>query len=124
MGKWIGVDLDGTLAEYISSKNKSIGDPIEPMMQRVKQWIDDGKEVRIFTARASDGDQIKAVAKWLSNQGIGDLAITNVKDFDMIELWDDKAIRVKRNTGYPCSGCSKQENSSLSYVREDRPLGF
>lgn len=124
MGKWIGVDLDGTLAEYTSSKNKSIGDPIEPMMQRVKQWIDDGKEVRIFTARASDEDQIKAVAKWLSNQGIGDLAITNVKDFDMIELWDDKAIRVKRNTGYPCSGCSKQENSSLSYVREDRPLGF
>ena len=120
MGKWIGVDLDGTLAEYKSNKNQSIGEAIQPMLQRVKEWIDDGKEVRIFTARASDEDQIKAVEKWLSNQGIGDLAITNVKDFDMVELWDDKAIRVKRNTGYPCSGCSKQDNSSLLDVREDR----
>lgn len=124
MGKWIGVDLDGTLAEYKSNKNQSIGNAIQPMLQRVKEWIDDGKEVRIFTARASDSEQIKKVEQWLSENGLSDLAVTNVKDFDMIELWDDKAIRVKRNTGYPCSGCSKQDNSSLLYVLEDRPLGF
>ena len=122
MGKWIGVDLDGTLAEYKSNKNRSIGEAIEPMLQRVKQWIDDGKEVRVFTARASDSDQVKQVEKWLSQNGLGGLAVTNVKDFDMVELWDDKAIRVKRNTGYPCSGCSKQENSSLAFVREPSSL--
>ncbi|WP_370206837.1 hypothetical protein ABMY59_17020 [Escherichia coli] len=32
--------------------------------------------------------------------------VTNVKDSGMVELWDDRAIRVIRNTGSVCAGCN------------------
>lgn len=105
MGKWIGVDLDGTLAEYHGSMGTGIGPVNKTMLGRVKEWTEAGREVRVFTARAGDRSQIPAVKEWLRQHGLGDLAITNVKDFDMVELWDDKAIRVKRNTGHACGGC-------------------
>lgn len=41
MAKWIGVDLDGTLAEY-NGQLSGIGDPINPMMNRVKRWLSQG----------------------------------------------------------------------------------
>ena len=52
---WIGVDLDGTLAKYGSWNGGQIGDPIPLMVERVKQWIAEGVEVRIFTARVGSG---------------------------------------------------------------------
>lgn len=45
-GGWIGVDLDGTLAEYHGWDDGRIGAPIPKMVQRVKQWLAEGKEVR------------------------------------------------------------------------------
>lgn len=58
MGGWIGVDLDGTLAEYTGWKGvEHIGEPITPIC---------------------------------------------TKDYSMIELWDDRAIRVQPNKGIPC----------------------
>ena len=53
MRGWIGVDLDGTLAEY-HGWNGSIGKPIAPMVDRVKRWLAEGVEVRIMTARVSN----------------------------------------------------------------------
>lgn len=54
---WIGVDLDGTLAEY---------------------------------------------SHWKGETHIGRvLPITNIKDYQMIELWDDRAVQVIPNTGQP-----------------------
>lgn len=50
---WIGVDLDGTLAEYHGWTDGEIGKPIPTMVARVKRWLADGKDVRIFTARIS-----------------------------------------------------------------------
>ncbi|MGD0238350.1 MAG: hypothetical protein ABSC55_27925 [Syntrophorhabdales bacterium] len=51
---WIGVDLDGTLAEYHGWIGiHHIGKAITPMVERVKRWIGEGKKVKIFTARAS-----------------------------------------------------------------------
>jgi len=100
---WIGVDLDGTLAHYTGWKGSDhIGDPIQPMLERVKRWISEGQEVKIFTARAYLEDQIKPIEEWLEKHGIGGLAITNIKDFGMIELWDDRCVRVMANTGIPC----------------------
>lgn len=49
---WIGVDLDNTLAHY-SGDVSTIGAPIEPMAERVRQWIREGRDVRIFTARVA-----------------------------------------------------------------------
>lgn len=111
MGKWIGVDLDGTLARSSLGIRSHIGEPIMPMLYRIKDWLRDGKEVRLFTARASDPAQLPKVREWLKRHGLEQMAITNVKDLDMEALYDDKAIRVERNTGRLCSGCFKSMRS-------------
>ena len=51
MKDWIGVDLDGTLAEYHGWNDGKIGEPIQLMVERVKRWLAEGKSVRIMTAR-------------------------------------------------------------------------
>lgn len=102
---WIGVDLDGTLAFYDGWKGpQSIGDPVPSMLARVKVWIKDGIEVRIFTARAFTPELIPFVEVWLDKHGIGGLKVTNVKDFGMVELWDDRAIQIIPNTGIRADG--------------------
>jgi hypothetical protein len=117
---WIGVDLDGTLARYDGWKGTThIGEPIAPMVERVKRWLAEGREVRIFTARVdggevaiSMGDQngvahrdvprvIQAIQDWCAVHLGQTLPVTNVKDYGMIELWDDRAVQVIANTGIP-----------------------
>lgn len=99
---WIGVDLDGTLAQYDGwMGHHHIGEPIEPMLQRVNQWLSEGREVRIFTARASVKEHKKFVELWLQQQGLEGLEVTNLKDYGMIELWDDRCIQVTPNSGQP-----------------------
>jgi hypothetical protein len=107
MSKWIGVDLDGTLAKYDEWVDPlHVGEPIAPMVQRVKDWISSGIEVRIFTARVGTQkdnrvipDVIKAIEDWCELHIGQKLPVTNMKDFGLIELWDDRAVRVKKNTG-------------------------
>lgn len=103
MNGWIGVDLDGTLAYYDHWRGVShIGEPIAPMVDRVKQWIKQGKVVKIFTARVSDpAFNVQVIHRWLQDQGIPPLEVTNVKDFHMKELWDDRCVQVGLNTGEP-----------------------
>lgn len=97
---WIGVDLDGTLAEYDQYKGTdSIGKPIPAMLARVKEWLADGREVRIVTARAGDPRQVPYINVWLEKHVGQVLTVTDRKDFDMEVLWDDRAITVERNTG-------------------------
>ena len=78
---WIGVGLDGTLAQYESWVSpKHIGPPVPKMLERVKRWIAEGREVRIFTARVSDPTQAvdarRAIEAWLLNNGLPMLSIT------------------------------------------------
>lgn len=97
---WIGVDLDGTLAEYNGWKGQDhIGDPVPLMEKRVREWIKAGKKVKIFTARASTPENIPVIKAWLEKWMFPPLEITNVKDYGMTELWDDRAVQVIRNTG-------------------------
>lgn len=97
---WIGVDLDGTLAHYDGWQGVGhIGEPIGPMVDRVKAWLDQGKTVKIFTARMHGHgmpiigggfeDAKTPIDEWCFKQFGRCLPITNVKDFGMIELWDD-----------------------------------
>lgn len=97
---WIGVDLDGTLAEYPSGEGLGIiGKPIPKMVGRVKAWLLAGREVRIFTARATVPEQIPLVEGWcLKHLGVV-LRVTSQKDFEMSVLWDDRCVQVKPNTG-------------------------
>jgi hypothetical protein len=103
---WIGVDLDGTLAEYHGRISiDHIGAPVPAMVERVKAWLEEGIEVRIFTARVSHPSRRReaacAIGDWCEKHGLPRLRTTNAKDFDMIELWDDRAVRVETNSGKP-----------------------
>lgn len=107
VSKWYGVDLDGTLAEY-HGWNPEIGQPIPKMVKRVKKWLEEGKDVRIFTARVSRFTDTtdshifevrKKIETW-SKEHLGIiLPITNVKEHGLVELWDDRAVQVIKNTG-------------------------
>jgi hypothetical protein len=104
MSGWIGVDLDCTLAEYHGWKgdDEPPGKPIPNMVERVKRWLSKGKTVKIFTARVDgdvDGKQEKMIKKWCKEHIGQELEVTNVKTRYMYELWDDRAITVRRNTG-------------------------
>ena len=98
---WIGVDLDGTLAEYHGWQGpEHIGEPVPSMVERVKQWLSEGREVRIFTARAADGAYShEYIEKWCEEHIGQKLPVTCMKDYGMIELWDDRAVAVVPNTG-------------------------
>ena len=101
---WIGVDLDGTLAEYHGWQGMAhIGKPIPAMVERVRTWLKAGKEVRIVTARVGDRDWLSvglpAVQDWCVGQFDRILVVTNTKDYGMIQMWDDRAVAVEINTG-------------------------
>lgn len=113
---WIGVDLDGTLAEFHEESYfrkygpETIGKPIPKMVKRIKFWIEGGIKVKIFTARVAELTACylestvelmeDAVHVWLIKNLGFDLEVTNEKDCFMIELWDDiDLVQVERNTG-------------------------
>lgn len=136
---WIGVDLDGTLAHYDGWKGPAvIGEPIPSMVERVKRWLAEGHEVRVFTARAwpfykpvlpgeslmtrlADGDfdrqefaraqeaatAVRAIHAWCAEHLGVALAVTCVKDYAMVELWDDRAVQVVANTGRPVGSSTR-----------------
>lgn len=115
MSGWIGVDFDGTIAEYHGWNGGELGRPIPAMIDRVKGWLQSGTEVRIFTARVGACGETNDIGqtdnqKWAEEQRwkiedwclrhIGQkLRVTASKDFGMIELYDDRAFRVEMNTG-------------------------
>jgi hypothetical protein len=126
---WIGVDLDGTLFHYDKWVGWNVfGEPIAPMVERVRKWVSEGIEVRIVTARVgipvwggytdaprvshvlkhqcrvtgdmfSDASMIRAIQDHLERHGLPRLKVQCYKDVDMIELWDDRAVQVVPNTG-------------------------
>jgi len=98
---WKAVDLDGTLAQY-DGDVEDIGPPIPAMVERVKAWLAAGETVKIFTARmAHDPDGLikRKIQDWTEEHLGQRLEVTNAKDPGMTELWDDRAMRVERNTG-------------------------
>ena len=120
---WIGVDLDGTLAEYHGWVGADhIGKPVPKMVDRVVKWISDGKWVQIMTARVNPSKGVeaeisrKAIDKWVLKHIIPRLPfylrepwpisipITHEKDFNMVELWDDRCVQVIPNTGKRADG--------------------
>jgi hypothetical protein len=105
---WIGVDLDSTLAYHTGWKHHThIGEPIMPMVALVQELIKDGEDVRIFTARADIllqppkvyEETIAAITAWCSKHIGRALPVTNRKDFQMVRLYDDRAIQVEANEG-------------------------
>lgn len=133
IGGWVGFDLDNTLAMYSGDIN-TIGAPIEPMCDRVRNLIREGVTVKIVTARVSGlfirpesvgpsypGSHVviaslrrdsawaeryefalaqeRLVQDWCEHHLGKRLPVTALKDYAMIELWDDRAIAVESGTG-------------------------
>jgi hypothetical protein len=132
---WIGVDLDGTLAYYDQWRGAlHIGEPIPAMLERVRRWLDEGKDVRIFTARvnregiaaamaspegvAAAAREVTAVEEcirqWCEKHVGRALPVTCCKDYGMIELWDDRCIQVIPNTGRTIADEIESERMALS----------
>ncbi len=109
--RWIGVDLDETLAEYHGENYGllAIGKPIPKMIERVKKWLGKGEHVKIFTGRASPltcdlagvkvEDVVNAIQEWTLKHIGEKLEVTNEKDHGTVEMWDDRCVQVIRNTG-------------------------
>ncbi len=110
--RWIGVDFDGTLATFECdwpNDYRSVGNPIWPMIERVKGWIAAGEDVRIFTARMDCYHPIcgrvpaekvrEPLEEWCKKYLGVVLPITNRKDYWCTALYDDRAHRVETNTG-------------------------
>jgi hypothetical protein len=117
VGGWVGVDLDGTLAHYSGWGDGGIGEPVPAMLARVKQWLADGIDVRIVTARVagvfigkdtpaerSAFEEHAKVQAWCEKHIGRRLPVTAVKDYAMVELWDDRCIQVEPNTGRRVDG--------------------
>jgi len=105
---WIGVDLDGTLANYDEWLGAGvIGEPVPLMRDRVMRWLNAGVDVRIMTARVA-GDyavvEERAIQNWCQEHLGRVLPVTCCKDHLMRELWDDRAVRVVKNAGIVSDG--------------------
>jgi len=104
MASWVAWDLDGTLAQYPTSDG-SIGAPIGPSVERVKEYLSRGREVRIFTARVSvpsDAEragQVRMIEAWCEKHLGRKLPVTCSKDYAMSHFYDDRCVQVVVNTG-------------------------
>lgn len=102
---WIGVDFDGTLAHHAPGESLSyLGAPILLMVSQVLYWHRQGWKVKIFTARVAscyaDCDVQRAmIITWCRRELGFPLEVTSEKDGAMLELWDDRAVAVERNSG-------------------------
>jgi hypothetical protein len=105
-GQWVGVDLDGTLAEYHGwVREGHIGEPLLPMVRRVRQLLAAGWEVKILTARLGEaipsdkGAVLRAIRDFCLAQFSMALPVTMSKDQKMVEFYDDRCRQVVSNKG-------------------------
>jgi hypothetical protein len=130
--RWIGVDLDGTLVHDCTTPDQvwTIGAPIPRMIDKVKQWLADGIDVRIFTARvgccgetstiATDDQafvdyQRRLIADWCVETFGRVLPVTATKDFQMIRYYDDRGIQMVTNTG---ESIAERYDALLQQIRD------
>lgn len=126
-GRWIGVDLDGTLAVYDRHKHGSnvIGPPIPPMVNLVRRWLQQGKDVRIFTSRVArtkeEGldDVVASIQQWCLVHIGRALPVTCKKDFGLEAIYDDQAVQVITNTGRIVGGLAADLKASLQEYTDD-----
>jgi hypothetical protein len=139
---WIGVDLDGTCFVYDKWVGWNVfGAPIPAMINRIRAWRAEGREVKMVTARVglpifknagedvystmksstcrvtrtmfSDVMMIQAIQDLLEKHVGERLPVQCYKDVHMIELWDDRAVQVVPNTGQTLAEAHAAELSAL-----------
>ncbi len=96
----VGFDLDGTLAQAHGHNDwPAIGLPVLPMVRRAHFYIGRGQELAIFTARGGEPQQQALVQSWLWEHLRLQCLITNVKRYDFVSFYDDRATHIVPNTG-------------------------
>jgi hypothetical protein len=143
---WYGFDLDGTLAKYDGWKGIAhIGEPVKPMVELMKRMHDEGKVVKVMTARVAprkleDGtvgeqyvtvpDGEKGTARNYAHQFINDWCHFNLgfipeivyqKDALMLELYDDRVKQVVPNEGWLVEdiAMSKRQRTETTVVKRE-----
>jgi len=101
--QWVGVDLDGTLSRTDNPGHfvppYPLGEPIPEMIAMVQSLLQVGITVKIFSARACEPESVPIVQAWAEKHGLGRLEVTNLKDYDLIRFYDDRAIQMVPNEG-------------------------
>lgn len=133
---WIGVDFDGTLATDKDSY------PIPVMVERVKRWLSQGIAVKILTARvnvpylisnegkssevalAEVAAHIYYIKKWCKNHIGQELPVTCSKDYQMYQLWDDRAVQVIKDTGERVGNVNRKSDRYIGETVVDEESGF
>ena len=141
---WYGFDLDGTLAVYDKWKGiDHIGEPVKHMVDLIKKMHEEGKVVKILTARIAphkleDGtvgesyitvpDGEGGVTRTYAHQFINDWCHFNLgfipeivyqKDHLMLELYDDRVKQVVPNEGFLVEDLYRESIKMLSEVHSD-----
>lgn len=127
--RWIGFDLDSTLAVMNGFKGwHHIGEPVEPMINLAKKYLEMGIKVKVFTARASAEslscskikfEQLEKVIQDWTEKNIGQrLEVTDHKDCFMLKFYDDSCVQVVPNTGEILGG-PKAETFKKIYTKEE-----
>lgn len=104
------VDLDATLAYYDQWRGfDHVGEPIAPVVETIKNHLNNGDNVKIFTARADlDNPDLKNITKeqifkpiedWCEKHFNKKLEITCKKSFNTDIIIDDRAIQIVPNKG-------------------------
>lgn len=109
----IAVDFDGVLAEQMVPYDpRRAGPPLnldnkDSMVNKVRQWIKQGKKVVILTARVNTKthtpEQLKytnrLIGQWCKTYLGKRLPITSEKHSSMSVMYDDRAVSVDPKTG-------------------------
>lgn len=98
----IAVDFDGTLADDSGGWQgiEHTGQPITGMVNAVKRWIEDGRKVVVFTARAQDPMAIPYVEDWCEKHLGKRLPVTCQKSPSMTHFIDDKNVDLEKVVWY------------------------
>ena len=104
MEGWIGVGLDGTLAES-NPTDPELGQPIPIMVAQVITWLEQGQDVRIFTPRIAPPlghrhklDVIQLIQDWCWLHLKQPLPITATIDPHMQTLYMHNCVQVRQPT--------------------------
>jgi hypothetical protein len=101
---YIAFDFSGTLAKHKDQTTDKFqpGEPVQNMVDVAKAFLQKGYRVKILTTHAKQPENIKTIQDWcVKNLGQKVEEVTNIKKRGMIQLWDDRAIRVDRDKGLP-----------------------
>lgn len=98
---WVGVDLDGTLAEPLwtpENPTSEIGDPIPDAIEKVRELVGAGYKVIIHTSRP--WTDYEAIENWLQHYGIPFKEIQCGKPLYAAYV-DDRAIHADEKSWLP-----------------------